>query len=492
MRLSTLLDPIFQLSPSFNYEISGLAQNSQLIQPGFLFLACRGRTFDGRGYIDEAISKGATAVLAEADADQETPSLELRGQTPILSLPHLSARLSDLAAKFYDHPAKKLNAIGVTGTNGKTSTAHFIAQALQGVKRPCGIIGTLGNGLPGALRETVMTTPDAVTLQSIFADLIAMDARYVSMEVSSHSLDQRRVDGLAFEVGIFTNLTQDHLDYHGDMASYGAAKKRFFTDYPMRQAVINADDAFGRELLAALPAEKVLAYSGKGRLEGVPGVYAEGAQFDLSGIRARVFTPWGEGELIAPIVGEFNLSNLLAVLATLGALGLSLDAALGAIARLKPVPGRMQILGGGNQPWVVVDYSHTPDSLEKALRALRKHCQGKLYCVMGCGGDRDKGKRPLMGAIAEQFADQVMLTSDNPRHEQPDAIIAEIRAGLKEPQRVLIQSDRLQALRDVIKSAAAGDYVLVAGKGAETYQQIGDEKRPFSDVLKVEEILSED
>lgn len=488
MQLSTLLAPLFPLSPSFDCEILGLAQNSKLVQPGFLFLACRGRTFDGRLYLDEALAKGARAVLLEGE--EMLPGIEWRKQIPLIHLPQLSSHLAALAAKFYDYPAKQLQIVGVTGTNGKTSCSHFVAQALQFLQQPCGVIGTLGNGLPGALKETLMTTPDTVTLQSLFAEFLAKEVHSVAMEVSSHSLDQKRIAGLAFEVGIFTNLTQDHLDYHETMAAYAAAKKSFFTDYPLRQAVINADDAFGRELLTILPPEKVLAYSTQGPVPGFRSVFAEKVEFDLGGIHAAVSTPWGSGALFAPLVGEFNLSNLLAVLATLGALHVPLSAALASLVQLKPVPGRMQILGGGTKPWVVVDYSHTPDALEKALRAVRRHCRGRLYCVMGCGGDRDKGKRPLMGAIAEQYADFLMLTSDNPRRENPEAIVADICRGLKKPKQAMVQLNRSQAIQDVIQLAKAGDYVLIAGKGAETYQQIGDIKLAFSDVLRVEEVLA--
>ncbi len=488
MRLSTLLAPLFFLSPSFDCEILGLAQNSRLVQPGFLFLACRGRTFDGRVYIAEAISRGARAILAETDEAQ--PSLEWRNELPLIHLPQLSTHLFSLAAQFFHNPGKNLGLIGITGTNGKTSCSHFIAQALQALQRPCGIIGTLGNGLPGALKETLLTTPDTVTVQHILSELVAAQARYVAMEVSSHSLDQNRIAGLTFEVGIFTNLTQDHLDYHQTMAAYGATKKRFFTAYPLRQAVLNADDKMGRELIAMRSREKVLAYSVNSPVKAVPSIYAKETSFDLSGIRARVFTPWGEGELFVPLVGEFNLSNVLAVLATLCSLGIPLAEALASLAQLKPVAGRMQIVGGGRKPWVVIDYSHTPDSLEKALQALRRHCQGKLYCLIGCGGDRDQGKRPLMGAVAEQHADVVMLTSDNPRHEKPETIIADILRGLKNPQRALIQANRSKAIQDIIQCAEVGDYVLIAGKGAETYQQIGDEKLPFSDVQRVGEILA--
>jgi UDP-N-acetylmuramoyl-L-alanyl-D-glutamate--2,6-diaminopimelate ligase len=413
--------------------------------------------------------------------------VEWRQEIPVISVPRLSTLLTQIAARFFNNPAKKLQTIGVTGTNGKTSCSHYTAQALQFLHQPCAVIGTLGSGFPGALKETLMTTPDTVSLQRIFSDLVAQEAQSVAMEVSSHSLDQERIAGLKFDVGMFTNLTQDHLDYHGDMASYGAAKKRFFTEYPMRQAVLNADDEFGLAISACLPREKVITYSAKNNPQA--DVYAEKAHFDLAGIRADMVTPWGKGELYAPLIGDFNLSNVLAVLSTLGSMGFPLTKILPALAQLKPVAGRMQMFGGVDSPCIIVDYAHTPDALMKALRALRVHCQGKLYCLFGCGGDRDKAKRPLMGAIAEQYADVVMVTNDNPRHEQPEAIAAEILAGFKQKEKALVQLNRSQAIQDIIQCAVAGDYVLIAGKGAEDYQQIGDEKFPFSDAGKIKEIL---
>jgi len=485
MRLAVLLNSIYPVMPSFDCEISGVTNNSRQVEPGNLFLACRGRTVDGCLFIDEALAKGAVAVLVEADQ----PGLGWRQNIPLISLPQLHTQVAEIAGRFFGFPTQKVKTIGVTGTNGKTSSSHFVAQALQALQHPCGIIGTLGSGFPEDLRESTMTTPDAVSLQKRFAELLAQGAQYLAMEVSSHSLDQERIKGLQFAVGIFTNLTQDHLDYHGNMQAYGAAKKRLFTDYPVQHAVINADDVFGQTLISLLDANKIIAYSTKAQCATVPTVYTEQVNFDLSGMRAQVFTPWGAGELFAPLIGAFNLSNVLAVLATLGSLGFPLQDILSVLAQLKPVPGRMQLLGGNQQPHVVVDYSHTPDALEKALKALRQHCQGKLLCLFGCGGNRDQGKRPLMGAIAEQYADVVMLTNDNPRHEDPEDILKQILSGLKDPQQVRVQPNRSKAIQDIIQYAGSQDYVLIAGKGAENYQQIGDEKLPFSDAQHVSEIL---
>lgn len=485
MYLSTLLHDIITLDPMLDRDITGLAQDSRQVQPGYLFLAWRGKTFDGRDYVQQAIAAGAVAVLAEAGV-----GIEQHDGVPIIPIPQLNHHLPTIAARFFNHPTQQLQLIGVTGTNGKTSCTHFIAQALQQLSAPCGVIGTIGCGMLGALQENRMTTPSAIDLQQIFAACKKQQAQYMAMEVSSHSLDQERIKGLSFAVGVFTNLTQDHLDYHGDMTAYGAAKQRFFTDYPMKKAVINVDDAFGRALIASLPQDKVIGYStGPREKVAFPAVYAQNPHFNFSGLQATVFTPWGEGELQVPLMGEFNLSNVLAVLATLGALGFPLNKMLSALTAIHSAPGRMQVFGGGSRPRVIVDYAHTPDALEKTLRALRQHCSGTLYCVFGCGGDRDKGKRPIMGAIAEQYADRVMLTSDNPRHENPQTILTDILAGMKNPQQVGVEVNRSKAMQDIIQYAKQGDYVLIAGKGAEAYQLIGDEKLPFSDGERVVEIL---
>lgn len=491
MRLSQLLHKMGYAAPALDQNIIGLANNSQQVQPGYLFLACRGKTSDGHHYIPEALARGAAAVFVEGDPVISVDHNDFQ-QVPIIKIADLTEQLYAIAAYFYAYPAESLQLIGVTGTNGKTSCSFFIAQTLHALRQPCGVIGTLGSGLLGGpLHEEGMTTPDALRLQKIFAMFHAQKIKYVAMEISSHSLDQQRIDGLAFEAGIFTNLTQDHLDYHHTMTAYAAAKKRFFTDYRMKTAVINADDPIGREWLGLLPPDKRVAYGIQvpKNLSARQVVSVKDVQFDWSGIYASVFTPWGEGQLFTPLVGEFNLSNILAVVATLGAMGFPLADILAFFPHLQAVPGRMQVFGGQSQPKVIVDYAHTPDALEKVLRTLRRHCQGQLYCLFGCGGDRDKGKRPLMAAIAERYADRVMLTNDNPRHEDPEAILAEILAGFHKPQQVVIEANRSQAIKDIIQWANPGDYVLIAGKGAEAYQQIGDKKLPFNDGEIILEIL---
>jgi UDP-N-acetylmuramoyl-L-alanyl-D-glutamate--2,6-diaminopimelate ligase len=465
-----------------DYTVTGLALDSRLVKPGDLFFAYQGTHLDGRQFINDAIAKGASAVLIEADSDG---ALQLQGEIPLIPMQNLYQKVSQIAAHFFGNPAASLKMIGITGTNGKTSCSHFIAATLQQLGIPCGVIGTLGSGLYGQIIPGSLTTPDAITLQATLADFVKQGAKAVAMEVSSHSLDQGRVHGIPFEVGIFTNLTRDHLDYHGDMAAYGAAKKRLFDNSLLKYAVINADDPFGLNLIDFLATQNAAyAYCVEGN-ETLPQLtQASDVRLSLAGIHAQVRTPWGEGHLHIPLIGQFNLSNCLAVLTTLCLLEIPFKDALNSLTYLKSVPGRMQTLGGGSKPLIVIDYAHTPDALEKVLIALKQHCQGRLLCLFGCGGDRDRGKRPMMAKIAELYADQVIVTDDNPRHEDPAQILADIMRGFNEPSRIIVQHDRSKAIQDIIQCAVAGDCVLIAGKGAEAYQQIGDTKLPFSDIEK--------
>lgn len=482
MNLSHLLSERYPLSLPADIAISRLVLDSRLVQPGDLFFALSGSALDGRQFIDEAIQKGACAILADG-ADS---GFELRKNVPVIVIPSLKNHVGKLAATFYEHPANKMRMIGVTGTSGKTSCTQFMAALFHHLNLSAGVIGTLGNGLYGHYTESGLTTPDAITLQKTLAELAKAGAVFTTMEVSSHSLDQGRVNGIEFEVGVFTNLTRDHLDYHHTMEAYGAAKKKLFDQAKM--AVINADDAFGREMLTEFKSRKnVLSYS----TETTADVYAKTFQFLEDGLHADIVTPWGNATLHSRLVGQFNLSNLLAVITTLGLLDIPLAAVIEGIATLQPIAGRMQSLGGYEKPRVVVDYAHKPDALEKVLAALRAQCVGKLYCLFGCGGDRDPGKRPVMAQIAERYADLVMVTDDNPRHENSTDIIRDIMRGFINPSKVKVEPDRAKAIREIIACAGSGDCVLIAGKGAETYQQIGDIKKPFSDVDKVKEALSE-
>ena len=474
MQLQHLL-PQWQGAP---VEITGLTLDSRKVAPGVLFLAMPGQRHDGRQHITQAVAAGAAAVAYEAG-----DGFTCDAGVPTLPVAQLATELSAIAARFYGQPADSLGLIGITGTNGKTSVSQMLAQALDRLGQPCGVIGTLGSGLPGALLDHGMTTPDALAVQQQLASLRDQGAQRVSMEVSSHALQQGRVAALQFDVGVFTNLSRDHLDYHGDMASYGAAKARLFAQ--SRVAVINLDDYFGRQLADQCPVP-VTRYS---LSDSTADLYCSDIRFDAEGIKARLHTPVGSIDLRSPLLGTFNLSNLLAVAGTLLALEISLEQLAGLIGELLPPDGRMQRLGGNGQPLVVIDYAHTPDALEKALAALRAHVAGRLVCVFGCGGDRDRGKRPLMGRIAEQGADQVVVTDDNPRTEPSVAIIEEIRAGIEQPQRVTVIANRAEAISQTIARAEPGDVILLAGKGHETYQEIHGVRHPFSDIEQAERAL---
>lgn len=475
------------LAPEIHAEITGLSLDSRTVKSGDLFFAYSGTHLDGKKFIDDAIQKGARAVLVESD-DQ---AIVNKDGVPIIPVPHLKQKVSELASRFYFHPAKKIKMIGITGTNGKTSCSHFIAAALQQLNIPCGIIGTLGSGFYGKINPGSLTTPDPITLHSIFAEFVAQGAKMVAMEVSSHSIDQGRVQGIEFEVGVFTNLTRDHLDYHGTMEAYGATKRKLFDTPLTKKAVINADDTFGHQLLNSLNRKALTGYSQVSSELFKPIVTATQIQLYDSGIQAYITSPWGGGKLKTSLIGQFNLSNVLAALTTLCLLDVPFNDALHSLSHLTPVSGRMQALGGGDKPLVIVDYAHTPDALEKVLNALKSHCNGKLYCLFGCGGDRDRGKRPLMAAVAQRFADVICVTDDNPRTEDAKQIVADIMQGFSSKNLIQVEHDRAKAIQTLIQQAKPEDCVLIAGKGAELYQQVGNEKIPFSDVEEVLRALKE-
>ncbi|HEY6898559.1 MAG TPA: UDP-N-acetylmuramoyl-L-alanyl-D-glutamate--2,6-diaminopimelate ligase [Rhodocyclaceae bacterium] len=459
-----------------------LCLDSRQLRPGDVFLAWPGAQADGRRFIPQAISQGAAAILYEAaDADFHTPVV------PSLAVPGLAALAGEIAHIVYGRPTEHLRLIGVTGTNGKTSVSQWLAQAFSALDQPCAVVGTLGNGFPGALNESPNTTPDAVTLQRDLADYLADGAKLCAMEVSSIGLDQGRVNGARFGGAVFTNLTRDHLEYHGDMEAYAAAKGRLFDSHGLPWAVLNLDDEFGRSQAARLRGRvPVWGYTLEGR-DGADRVLAasdlritdQGMAFSVDG-----------RSLLAPLVGRFNAANLLAVFGTLLACGVAPEQAIPVLARLQPPPGRMQRLGGVGQPLLVVDYAHTPDALEKALAALRDTASargGKLVCVFGCGGDRDPGKRPLMGAVAERLADSVLLTSDNPRSEDPIAILDAILSGMG--HKPVCVPERAAAIRLAVTQADARDVILLAGKGHEPYQEIGGQRLPFSDLEEARRAL---
>lgn len=482
LKISKLLEGIKNIPESDDRIVTGLSSDSRDMHAGNCFFALKGQQYDGRDYIPLAVEHGAAIVIV----DEETPYAQAV-PVPVISLPELSMRLGEIAAKFYHRPSDELIMIGITGTNGKTSTSQFIAKSLQMASTSCGIIGTLGYGFPDKLTPCNYTTSDALTLQRQLADLHQQGATAIAMEVSSHALEQARTNGVIFDIAIFTNLTRDHLDFHGSMENYGAAKKKLFHSKGLKQAIINTDDPFGLHLAQELRDKiKVICYGTAPNSLSLPFVSAENIHLNAKGLSAKIMSPWGEGLLKSKLLGRFNVSNLLAVLSTLLLLEVPFHTALEYISHLPTVPGRMQVFGGGKLPLVVVDFAHTPDALSQVLLALREHTHGALWCVFGCGGDRDKGKRPIMGQIAERYSDHLIITNDNPRAEDPAQIVAEITQGLLCPWAAEIEHDRSAAIAHVISCAQPGDVVLIAGKGHEAFQIIGHEKLPFSDAEQIQ------
>ncbi|MBI1422752.1 MAG: UDP-N-acetylmuramoyl-L-alanyl-D-glutamate--2,6-diaminopimelate ligase [Gammaproteobacteria bacterium] len=486
MLLSDLLRGFVDYVARQDCNILRLMLDSRQVMPGDLFIAIPGKTVDGRKYIDDAIARGAAAVIWQSDSGSEPIPIHWRTSAsgeplPMIAIDNLIHKVGVLADRFYAGPSKSLYTIGITGTNGKTSTSQFIAQALDATKH-CGVIGTMGWGYLDALQAATHTTPDAITCHRQLAELRDSGAEAVAMEVSSHALDQGRVGGVHFDCAVFTNLTHDHLDYHGNMQAYADAKTRLFHWPRVRTHIINQDDAYGRELIAKHPADVDLLRYGLDKFHGIPELYAENISYHHTGMSMQLHTPYGSGELNVGLFGEFNVYNLLATMGVLLDAGLSVELALQRLQQVRPIGGRMQVMHEPGRPLVIIDYAHTPDALQQVLSSTRQHRFGKLWLVFGCGGDRDKAKRPVMGAIAESFTDHVILTNDNPRHEQPEKIIEDIRAGLRKDSDVVIEQDRARAIRHAIAHAAQQDVVVIAGKGHETYQQIGDEKLPFSDM----------
>ncbi len=464
-------------------RVSGVADDSRRVQPGDLFLAYPGELVDGRAFMAAAVSAGAAAVVYE-QAGAEAPALGV----PCFGVSGLRERVGEIAGRFWGEPGADLRIFGVTGTNGKSTCSYLLAQVYQAVVGPCGVVGTLGWGLPGGLwRESQNTTPGALVLQGMLAELRGAGARAVSMEVSSHALVQGRVSGLTIDCALFTNLSRDHLDYHGDMQAYAEAKARLFAMPGLRFAVLNGDDPASDDMGRGCDASvQQLRYALR---NAEAEVRAEHVRYTEAGTSCRVVTPWGEGELCSPLWGEFNLYNSLAVIAALAVRGLPLGEILAAFARVQPVPGRLQAVPNRAGLTVLVDYAHTPDALRAVLAAVRPHVQGQLWCVFGCGGDRDPGKRPLMGEVAVALADRVLVTSDNPRSEAPEQIIADILRGTANGAQAVVS--RAEAIARAIAQAAPGDCVLIAGKGHEDYQEIASVKHPFSDVAQVGAALAQ-
>jgi UDP-N-acetylmuramoyl-L-alanyl-D-glutamate--2,6-diaminopimelate ligase len=481
--LKKLLSP--WLATEFDHLlVSGLNLDSRNIVKGNLFVALQGALLDGRSFIGKALEQGASAVLSETKHAAEHGVVSYRGEIPVIAVYQLPTILSELAYRFYFPQQGLHKVIAVTGTNGKTTIASLLANCFTLLGKPCAQMGTIGNGLFGQLQSSLNTTLDAI---SVFAQLFDYQNNkhvdYTIMEVSSHGLTQGRVSALPFHSAIFTNLTRDHLDYHGSMASCEEAKKLLFQEFPVSHRIINADDKIGINWLADFP--DAIAYGIKGNKFAGKNGYLQVTEvhYQAQGINFSFTSPWGEGNICAPFYGDFNVSNLAAVVAQLLVEGVGVVQLEAIFPKLSSVPGRMeQYYFPSREITFVVDYAHTPDALEKALLALQKHkCSGRLICVFGCGGDRDKGKRPEMAKVAESFAEKIVLVDDNPRSEDPAAIMQEILSGFNELDAVVRIHDRKEAVQYLLADGLPGDIILLAGKGHEDYQIIGDSRLPYSD-----------
>jgi UDP-N-acetylmuramoyl-L-alanyl-D-glutamate--2,6-diaminopimelate ligase len=462
MSMQTLLEGWCDTVP--DVVVTGIELDSRRIGPGQAFIAVEGASTHGMVHVAQALARGANAVIHDGLAD--VPELGI----PSVAVPDLGKHLSSLGARFYHSPSDHLTVAGVTGTNGKTSTAHYIAQAWQRTTRDAGIIGTIGYGPLQSLKSADMTTPDPISLQAMLSECIDEKVEKVAMEVSSHALDQGRCDDVAFDVAVFTNLSRDHLDYHLTMEAYAQAKRRLFIDCHPRFAVINHDDAEGKYLVQNIGnGTEVFSYGTNGASE----LRGSVLQMDSSGMTLSLASPWGGGEVRTGLLGAFNLSNLLAAAGTLALLGMPWSQVMHQLEIMQAVPGRMNCIGGDlNQP-VVVDL------------------HGRLICVFGCGGERDTGKRPMMAQVAESLADRIVLTSDNPRGEDPADIFSAMLAGLDDPGKAQVIEDRAAAIRQAVLESDPGDIVLVAGKGHEAWQEANGQKIPFSDEAAVSAALGD-
>ncbi|MDU8924106.1 UDP-N-acetylmuramoyl-L-alanyl-D-glutamate--2,6-diaminopimelate ligase [Pasteurellaceae bacterium LIM206] len=488
---STALLPSLKLlnDPRAEVPLTDMILDSRSVKKGCLFVAVKGHTADARQYIPQAIRAGASAVLKQADLPAEHLQVRFERNVPVISYYQLVEHLSALADKFYDYPSQKLTLVGVTGTNGKTTIAQLLAQWSRILGHTTGVMGTIGNGLFGRVKPAANTTGSAVEVQANLADFVAQGADFAAMEVSSHGLVQHRVEAVHFAAGIFTNLSRDHLDYHRTMENYAAAKKRLFTELDCHRQIINADDEIGLQWLAELPDAVAVSCNPSFSTDQKQWLKATDIRFNPQGARVQFVSGWGNGEIESHLIGAFNVSNLLLVFATLLSLGYPLELLVQTAPQLTGVCGRMEMITAADKATAIVDYAHTPDALEKALQAARVHCHGKLWCIFGCGGDRDAGKRPMMAKIAERLADEVIITDDNPRTEDHKKIMADIVQGFDRADKVQIIYDRETAIATALQSAVSNDVVLIAGKGHEDYQIIGTRKHHFSDQETVKKYL---
>jgi UDP-N-acetylmuramoyl-L-alanyl-D-glutamate--2,6-diaminopimelate ligase len=486
--LGQLMQGFADVASQDDVKVTGMTADSRMVNTGDLFIAYKNP--DTMAYVRSAIDAGASAVVIENEQLADIP----KHSVPVIALPQLCAQAGLIAARFFGHPSHDMNVIGVTGTNGKTTVSYLITQALDVINPgKSGLLGTLGYGPFNDICKGPNTTPEAVMLQNTFANLQQDKIDAVAMEVSSHGLEEYRITGVEFDIAVFTNLSRDHLDYHQTMENYAQSKRRLFSDYSIKKAVINLDDDLGRKLIAEFQNKmELVGYTLKPVSQNqLSVVSANIVSSNASGMTLEVNSPWGEGTLTSGLIGQFNASNLLASLSALCLSGISFSEALSALSKCSSVPGRMESFRQEGRPVVIVDYAHTPDALQQVLMDLQSQSSGKLVCVFGCGGDRDQGKRAEMGGIAEALADHIFLTNDNPRHESAEAIIEDIISGIKNHSCFTKELDRRNAIMAAIESASSNDVVLIAGKGHEDYQEIAGVRFPFSDRSIVQEILNQ-
>ncbi len=488
IELSELFSGYAQIDRGLDCSVSGIALDSRKCRKGFVYFALQGAATHGLYYLDDVINAGVAAVVVDADDGVLNPGMKdkITSRSRLILIPRLRETLGFLAARYFGNSRDKLTIVGVTGTDGKTSVTHFISHALNVSGRNAGVLGTIHWGVPGNYRQSSMTTPDAIEVHRQLYRIRKAGATHVCMEVSSHALDQGRVNGIEFEVAVLTNLARDHLDYHKTHRNYAKAKKRLFEWKDLPSAIINADDRFGRELIESV-SDKVQTTSYG--LYNEPDILAESVELGKSGLALSIKYDESLYHLNTPLIGSFNAYNVLAAFGALNALGLSSGEVSHAISRLKPVEGRMERFAASGKANVVIDYAHTPQALEYALRSLKEYCKGDLWCVFGCGGDRDPGKRAQMAQAAEKYASRIILTNDNPRTEDPESIVKDVISGFSGSQDVRVILERRMAIKASLDAAQVDDWVLIAGKGHEDYQIFGDRRIAYSDRAVVKELV---
>ena len=476
----TLADLLQGFAEAPAIEVRDISSDSRTLRPGDLFLACGGASSHGLDFVADAVTAGVAAIAWDSST-ADAPSAEVG--VPMIAVPNLAAHVGEIANRFFGRPSEQVNVVGVTGTNGKTTVAWLIAQCCELLSESCGYVGTLGSGVGEVAGGEGMTTPGAVELHRKLASFRDAGAQWAAIEVSSHALSQRRVDGVTFDTVMFTNLSRDHLDYHGSMRLYFETKARLFREYPASNRIVNIDSDFGAELASRCSQDVLTVSTRFDRVaNGRPFVFVRSVVASDAGSHVRIASSWGNGEFQLPLPGDFNVANAVIVLAAMLQHGVSMAQACDVLSAVSAPPGRMERVPASDElPAVYIDYAHTPEAVDLALSALRQHCTGRLWCVFGCGGDRDAGKRPLMGRVAEKRADVVIITNDNPRSESPAAIFEDILQGLKSADSATVIEDRAAAIAWAIDNAQQNDVILVAGKGHEDYQLIGDDRIDFSD-----------